>query len=200
MTGLRTAVIAAVWLVPSVVLAAGGGGGVTLKDVLTGDHAVEFWGALVNFGLLVTILVMASRKPLAGFLGMRREEMEKTMREAAAAKSKAEARYKEYTDRLAGLDAELAKLREDIERSAEEDKQRILADAQASADRLRADAETLVKQHAEALERKVRAEVVESAISTAEKVLRDTIKADDQQRLAEAYRRDVVTDQGGRPA
>ena len=119
----------------------------------------------------------------------------------AFAKTRADARYKEYTERLAGLDTELAKLRADIERSAEEDKKRILADAGEAADRLRADAETLVRQHAEQLERNVRAEVVEAAIQTAEKVLRDTIKGDDQQRLADGYREKVAgMGPGGRPS
>lgn len=185
------AIVTALWLVPALAAAESAGhghGALHLREILTGEHSITLWGAVVNFALLVLILYKAGSKPLQAFLTTRRGAMEQAMREAGEAKARAEARYQEYTQRLAGLDRELMKLKSDIERAAEEDKQRILADAEEASARLRRDTETLVRQHAEALERQVRAEVVAAAVTTAERVLRESIGPDDQRRLADAYR------------
>lgn len=188
-------IVAVLCLVPAFASAESAGhghGALHLREILTGEHSITLWGAVVNFALLCTILYLAASKPLRGFLATRRGAMELAMREAAEAKARAEARYQEYTARLAGLDQELAKLRADIERAAEEDNARILADAEQATERLRRDTETLVRQHAEALERHVRAEVVEAAITAAERVLRDAIGTEDQRRLADGYRERIA--------
>ena len=161
-------------------------------DVVAGPESIHFWGAALNFALLVLILRRFAAKPVREFLTGRRQEMEQAMREAAEAKARAQAKFEEYTTRLSHLDQELARLRADIERAAEDDRRRILAEAEAAAARLKRDTETLVRQHAEALERQVRREVVEAAISAAERVLRDTIQSDDQRRLADGYRQDIT--------
>jgi F-type H+-transporting ATPase subunit b len=182
---------------PALARAAGaehaGGHGRALRfvDVVAGAESVHFWGAVLNFMLLVVILYAFAAKPVREFLTGRRRDMEEAMRSAAEAKAKAQARYEEYTTRLAQLDQELAKLRADIERAAEEDRRHILAEAEHATARLKRDTETLVRQHAEALERQVRREVVEVAVATAERVLRESIQQNDQQRLAEAYRDEV---------
>jgi len=178
------------------VLAAGGGhghGGVSLHEILAGDHSVTFWGAVVNFALLLLLLYKGAAKPLGAFLATRRSDVETAMREAAAAKAKAEAQFEEYTRRIEGLDAELAKLRADIERGAEEDKKRIMAEAEEATARLKRDTETLIRQHAEGLERQIRTEVVEAAIATAERVLREKVGGEDQRKLADAYREQIAS-------
>jgi F-type H+-transporting ATPase subunit b len=194
-----TLILAALaWGAPALAFAAGGehagahGHALRFVDVVAGKESVQFWGAVLNCLLLVVILYAFAAKPLREFLAGRRREMEQAMREAAEAKAQAQARYEEYTARLAQLDRELAKLRTDIERAAEEDRQRILADAEHAAARMQRDTETLVRQHAEALERNIRREVVEAAMTAAERVLRESIGLEDQRRLAEAYREDVA--------
>ncbi|TPW00674.1 MAG: F-type H+-transporting ATPase subunit b [Alphaproteobacteria bacterium] len=177
---------AALWCIPALALAEGEHGGehggrLHLIDILAGEDSVHFWGAVLNWLLLVVILVVFARKPVRAFLGARRSVMEDAIREASAAKAQAQARYDEYTARLAQLDQELARLRADI-----------LQEAQHASARLKSDTETLVRQHAEALERQVRGEVVTAAVAAAERVLRESIQPTDQQRLADAYREDVA--------
>lgn len=188
----------ALWCLPALALAEGGGHGgghgqpLHLVDIVTGEDSVQFWGAVINWLLLVLILVVFAAKPLRAFLAARRSTMEDAIREAAAAKAQAQARYEEYSARLAQLDHELARLRSDIERAAEDDRQHILQEAEHAATRLKRDTETLVRQHAEALERQVRGEVVTAAVVAAERVLRESIQPDDQRRLADAYREHVA--------
>jgi F-type H+-transporting ATPase subunit b len=151
----------------------------------------EFWTAVLNFSLLIFLLVKFGRKPIREFLGSRRGEMERAINEAAEAKAKAEAKLKEYTDRLGQLDTEMAKLRADLTAAAEEDKKRIVAEAEESARRMKIETDALIDQHAKALSAQVRRELVDGAIATAGRLLREQITAADQQQLANEFRKDI---------
>ena len=158
------------------------------------DHIIhngEFWTAVLNFSLLMFLLVKFGRKPIREFLGGRRAEMERAINEAAQAKAAAEAKLKEYNDRLGQLDSEMAKLKADLTASAEEDKKRIVAEAEETARRMKIETEALIDQHAKALSAQVRRELVDGAIATAERLLREKITSADQQQLADAFRREV---------
>lgn len=162
-----------------------------LRDIFRAGNTT-FWAAIINFSLLVYLLRRFGKQPLSEFLVNRRREMEQAMAEAAAAKQKAEAKYKEYTDRLQTLDQELEKLRSDIERAAQEDKQRIVAEAEETARRLRRETESLIDQHARALRDAMRHEMVDAAVAAAEKLLRVELTDADQQRLAQGFSQELT--------
>jgi len=170
---------------------------VTLHEILSNP---EFWAAALNFSLLVFLLVRFGRAPINDFLSTRRRAMQQAINEAAEAKAKAEAKLKEYTDRLAQLDSEMAKLRADLMAAAEEDKKRIVAEAEEAARRMKVETDALIDQHAKALSAQVRRELVDGAIATAERLLREKITAADQQQLADAFRQQVATKNVGGPS
>jgi F-type H+-transporting ATPase subunit b len=164
------------------------------------DHAhgpfythTTFWAAVINFALLLFVLRKLGSKPLAEFLQERRRVMERSMTEAAELRAKAEALQKEYAARLAQLDADLQKLRDDIARAAQEDKTRIVAEAEETARRLRRETEGLIEQHAKALSLSVRRDVVEAATSAAEQILRGSLTESDQQRLADGFKHGLAS-------
>jgi F-type H+-transporting ATPase subunit b len=187
------------WLLPAAALAVDGGdehgahGPLDFGGILS---RTEFLASVENFALLAFVLWWFGRKPIAEFLGSRRREMKQAMDEAAAMKAKAEARYKEYTERLSQLDGELEKLKADIARGAEEDKKRILLEAEEAAQRMRKETEALVDQHAQALSSELRREMVEAATRSARQVLQAGISADDQRRLAEDFRTAISSQRG----
>lgn len=160
-------------------------GPVTIKSIVSNT---EFLAAVLNFVLLLLVLKKLGGASLTEMLANRRKTMEASMAEAAAQKAKAEARYKEYTERLATLDAELAKLRADMERSAEAENKRIAAEAEESAQRMRAETDSLIEQHAQALATQVRREVVQAAMEAAREVILKAITPGDQAQLAEGFR------------
>lgn len=162
----------------------GHGGQVHLSDVF---RSTEFWGSVINFTLLVWVLRRLGKKPLSDFLTNRRAEMEREISAAAEARAKAEAKYQEYSARMAQLDTELAKLRADLERGAQEDKARILAEAEETARRLRRETESLIDQHAKSLSANIRREIVNAAMARAEVLLRESVTEADQERLARGY-------------
>lgn len=188
---------AVLWLAPTLAFASEGAGhgGLDLHGILT---STEFLGAVENVALLGFILWWFGRGPIGKFLKVRRSAMEVAMAEAAEMKAKAETRYTEYTERLGRLNDEVAKLKADIERAAEEDKKRILADADEAARRMRKETEALIEQHAQALSAQVRRDVVEAAVRAAQETLAAGVSAADQERLAEDFRKRVSQHNGGR--
>jgi F-type H+-transporting ATPase subunit b len=209
---LRVAFLAiALLATPATALASGGehgGHGVSVRQILFADigedasdeakaaakhDTLSFWGAVVNFSLLVFLLVRMSKKPMQGFLAERRKSVEQGIVEAAEMKTKAEAIWKEYTERMQTLDAELAKLRTDMAAAAAQDKARIVAEAEESSKRLRAETAALIARQAEQLESQIRREVVEAAVAAAERAVREATTADDQRRLSDAFAKELAT-------
>lgn len=171
-------------------------GPLTFKSIVDGhsdDSKRYFWGALINFALLLVVLNVLAAKPLASFLKNRRATMEASINEAAEIKAKAEAKHAEYTARLATLDAELAKLKSDLETAAAAESKRITAEAEEAAKRAKSETESLIEQHAAALAAEVRREVVEAAVLAASQVIAGSVNAGDQQKLADGFRQRIET-------
>jgi F-type H+-transporting ATPase subunit b len=167
-------------------------GPLTFREVISGHESLQFWGAVVNFILLLWVIRRLAKQPLANFLTDRREKIERGIQEAAAVKAKAEAVFNEYTERLKTLDQELNKLRSDIAKGAAEDRAQIVADAEETAKRVKTETEELVARQAEQLETEIRREVVQAAIEAAARAVREATTADDQRRLADAFARELA--------
>jgi F-type H+-transporting ATPase subunit b len=155
-------------------------------------ETLSFWGAVVNFSLLLALITWKAKRPLNEFLEQRREELRKGMAEASEAKAKAEAIFQEYNARMASLDGELAKLKNDMATAAQQDKARIVAEAEEATKRLRAETESQIARQVQQLEAQIRHEVVQAAVSAAEKAVREGTNADDQHRLAETFARELA--------
>lgn len=179
-------------LVPAVALASGGeahghGGPMTLHSLMEGEGGTTLLVAAINFVLLVFVLRKLMGGPLSSHLDGRRADIEVGMKEAAEMKAKAEAAFKEYSERLDSLDAEMNKLRQDIESAAEADKNRMMDDAKAEAARLKSETESLVSRHAATLGDAIKRDVVNAAVDAAEQTLRTAMGPEDQRRLADGY-------------
>ena len=81
-------------------------------------HNKEFWGTLVNFGVLILLLTWVIRKKGNPALAERRAEVERELEEAKRLRLEAEAKQQEAADRLAKLDDEMAQIRADMTRPA----------------------------------------------------------------------------------
>ena len=155
-----------------------------------GDRHVnwlEIIAGFVNFAVLVGLLVYLARKPTQAFLVSRRAAVVDGLAEAQKMKAAAEAKYEEYQARLANLDIELAQIKSEIIASGESERERIIAEAERKAARMRRETDFLIEQQLKQLRVDLTKETVEAAMSAAEKVLRERTTDDDQQRLAKAY-------------
>lgn len=167
------------------------GADVELSDVFA---SVEFWGALVNFILLIVLIVFLARKPMRGFLVSRRKQIEEGLAEAKRLRDAAQERYDEYSERLDKLDREIAAIRKEMVAAGEAERDRIVAEAEAKAARMRRDADFLIDQQMKQLRVDLTREAVNAAVGAAREVLESSTSSQDQQRLAEEYLKELAAD------
>ena len=166
-------------------------GPLTLHEIFTGKESLHFWGSVVNFALLVFLIRKMSKKPLENFLNARRDNIERGIKEAAEVKRAAEEAFNTYSERMKTLDQELARLRKDVAEASERDRVRISAEANENVARFKAETEALVQRQTEQLELQIRREVVAAAAEAAEKAVRELTTPEDQERLANAFLREL---------
>jgi len=156
----------------------------TLEEII---RSGDFKGSVWNFALLVTILVVYAGPRIRNGLVERRRNVEEALAEAARMHEEAAAKKKEYTERLAKLEGELESIRHEMVKAGEAERDRILAEAEKRASRLRKDASFRVEQRLKELEAILTREAVAAAITAAEDVLKEKTSGADQQRLADTY-------------
>lgn len=163
-----------------------------------GEHAEhapfdlgELLSMVVNFLIWLAIIVWLMRKPMTEFLKNRRHAVEEGLEEAKRLKLAAETKYADYSERLEHLDEELAKLRSEMINAGEAERDRIVADAESRAARMRKDAQFVIDQRVKQLRVDLTREAIEAAVAAAETVLTAQVAGSDQQRLADGYLEDV---------
>lgn len=162
-----------------------------VKDPSHRHMPPPFGFALINFAVFGLIMYRLAARPLRDFVRTRHTTIKRDLDEAAAAKAAASAKLREYEAKIAGIEDEVARLVAQVKREAEEEKQRLIAQAAEQAKRLREDAEAQVRAEVRRIERALKREAVESALATAEKVLREKLSGDDQKKLADRYVADL---------
>lgn len=157
---------------------------ITIWEIL---RSPEFLAGVFNFLLLVTLLVVMGQKPIAKFLTERRRQVEEGLKQASALKAEAESKLAEYTERLDHLDQEMARMRADMVKAGEVERDRIVAEAEKKAARMRTETRFLIEQRMKQVERDLRREAVEASVAAARTVIQDNTTDGDRVRLAESY-------------
>ena len=173
-------------LVPVTAFASGDGGhadgGVLLKDFLY---------RCLNFALLVGLLAYFLTKPIRKGLKDRREGIAKTLAEAEAAKEAAEAKYREYSEKLAKATEEIDKITASIRREGEVEREKILVAAKEMAVKIEQEAESKASSVVTSARAELREEAARLAVELAEVMLKKQVSAADQQRLVDEYMQKV---------
>lgn len=146
-----------------------------------------FVGPIVNFAILLVLGYMAMRRSINPSLAARRAAIETEIAEAQRMHTEAEAMNREYTEKLRQLDDEIARMKAEFVKAGEAERDRVIAEAQAKAERMRADARNAIEQEMKSLREELRREAVLAAVGAAEETVRRTITAADQSRLADDY-------------
>jgi F-type H+-transporting ATPase subunit b len=142
---------------------------------------------MLNFALLIAALVYFARKPALAFFAERRSRIESDLREAAQLKKEAEERHAKWQRRLADLERELEGIRETSRERAETEREHILADARAAAERIRGEASTAIERELRRARERLRDEASELAVELAEGLLREQVTDDDRNRLLDEF-------------
>ncbi len=193
-----TIALLASWAMPLVAFATDSAehGGESEHAAHGGLDLVQLLPSVLNFVLLISLFVWLFRDSVAKALETRRASVEQALTEAARLKTDAEAKHREYTERLAHLDEELAQIRNDMVAAGMKERDRIVADAEHKAARMRKEAEFLVEQQVKQLRAELTRDTVNAAVAAAEQLLLKSATSFDQQRLAQEYL--TALDQNGR--
>ena len=147
----------------------------------------DFLWYTVNFILLVAVLVFFARKPVQGFFSDRRKEIQQQIASASATLSEAESRHAHLQRQLVELENELDEIRRTARLRAESERERILADARASAERIENDARAAVEREVARAREQLRLDASELAIELAATRLQSQIHDGDRDRLIDEF-------------
>jgi F-type H+-transporting ATPase subunit b len=148
---------------------------------------VPFGAMLLNSAILYWLLIRFAKKPIADALKSRKAGILRGMEEAGQMKRDAEARLADYEQKLATVDQEIERVREDMRASGQSERKRILAEAKDKQSRMEREAQTLIGQELKAAREGLLSEMTRAALRSAESSLRSKVTADDQSRLAEEF-------------
>jgi F-type H+-transporting ATPase subunit b len=147
----------------------------------------QFAGQLTNFAIWLTLLYILLNRVLPKLLADRRAGIVDGLEEAKRMKTEAEAKFAEYSKRIDTMDAELDRVRQDMRKAGQAERDRLVSEASEKAARMHAEARFLVEQQVKQLREELTREAIESAVVAAEAILRQGTSAADQQRLADEY-------------
>jgi F-type H+-transporting ATPase subunit b len=142
---------------------------------------------LLNFAILLLILWKYGG-PVARKLAQDRHDQIKTaLDEAAKLREQAAQKLAEYETRIKDVDAEVKRLVDDIRAVAETDKQRILEAAAAQAAIMKRDAELRIAAEIQLARTQLQREVTAAAANATEKLLKEKVTSDDQNKLVSTF-------------
>jgi len=142
---------------------------------------------VINTLALVVLLVYLLKKPLATFFSERTAGIKRDIAEAQEMRLKAEQTIKEYETKIAGMEKELERMREELRKAADAESEKVVANA----DRMSKGVVDAARLAAEQEVRKAKAELqneaVKLAVQLAEALIRDKISEQDHKRLVQEY-------------
>jgi F-type H+-transporting ATPase subunit b len=133
------------------------------------------------------VIFALARKPIQSFFAQRRTRILEEMASASDFLKQTEERYAQWQRKLVDLDSELEEIRGTARQRAEEEREQILADARAAAERIRRDAAAGAEQELRRAQSELRREASELAVELAANLLRDRVQDDDRSRLMDEF-------------
>jgi F-type H+-transporting ATPase subunit b len=146
-----------------------------------------FFYPILNLLLLVAVLFYFGRKPILEFFSQRRVQIEEDIEKAEGLRSEAEERYATWQRKLADLDEELEGIRSRSRERAESERAQILRDANATSERIRADATAAIEQELRRARAVLHEEAADLAVELAENMLRQQVTESDRERLVREF-------------
>jgi F-type H+-transporting ATPase subunit b len=192
-TGKRTLFLSkAAWVSVATVLgivglaaiawAAGGGEEVDLKAQL-----IDFAWRIVNFIILLYILYKLMWKKMKSFFAGRREGIQASLDEAEVVKADAEKKFKEYDEKIKKAEEEIQGISAMIKAQGEEEKKRIIADAERTSVKMKEDAKARMEQELKKAKNELRLEASELAVQMAEDILKKKVTKEDHEGMVREY-------------
>lgn len=140
-----------------------------------------------NLALLLGVLFYFARKPVLEYFENRRRGIQEDLTGAANELSNAEATFSKWQRRLIDLESELEEIRSTSRQRAESERERIVSDARAAAQRIRDNASAAITQELRRAREQLREEATQIAIDMAAQRLEREITDSDRSRLIDEF-------------
>lgn len=163
---------------------------------ISDHHRPAFVALAINFGVLVIGYYLLGKKPVSEALKQRRVTIGKAIEDAQAMLSEAKERATKYQGDLKNADTDAADAKAALVAAGKGEVERLLADAQEKAERMKRDADRLVDQERKQLRHDLLLETIELATREAATTLEKSVTAEDHARLAEDLLRELSVKPG----
>ena len=191
---LMSLALASIFMLVLSPMALASGGGDTHGEG-GGEHvgwAATDWARVMNFVVLAVGLFLITRKPVAQMLSARIAGIKEQLDELEEQKAEAEKELARYNEKLTELTKEAEKIVDEYIRQGNEAKERILKEAESSAEKLEEKAKKNIEHEFKQARLTLQAEIIEKALVKAEADIISKISSDDQDRLVDEYLEKVV--------
>ena len=176
---MRRGITLLLWGVASPALAASGGGE---SNIFAGDLGNAIW-TLVIFGLVLFVLGKYAWGPMLDSLQQREKFIRESLEQAKTDRESAEARLKEYEEKLTSARAEATAIVEEGRRDAEEARRRIEQEAKDEADKAVGRAKREIQIAQQTAVKELYAASASLATDLAGRVLGREVNPEDHERL-----------------
>jgi F-type H+-transporting ATPase subunit b len=157
------------------------------EHVDTKAQLIDFAWRIANFAVLLFILYKLMWKKMKTFFAGRREGIKASLQEAEVVKADAEKKFKEYDGKLKKAEEEIQSISAMIRAQGEEEKKRIIADAERSAVKMKEDAKARMDQELKKARNELRLEASELAVQMAEDILKKKVTKEDHEGMVREY-------------
>ena len=152
---------------------------------------------LVNTLIVVGILYKVAFNPIKNFLKDRREGIRKALEEARAAREEAEKQLAEQRSKVADLEAELMRVRDQGKKERAAMRERLEKEQENQAQRLLEQTRTTIELEASKARAELQSHAASLALNLAEEMLKKELGEADQERFVENYLANIEDRNGG---
>ena len=152
---------------------------------------------LVNTLIVVGILYKVAFNPIKNFLKDRREGVRKALEESQAAREEAEKQLTEQRAKVADLEAELVRVREQGAKERDAMRERLEEEQENQARRLLEQTKTTIELEASKARAELQSHAANLAVNLAEEMLKKELGEADQERFVENYLANIDDRNGG---
>lgn len=145
-----------------------------------------FWQVL-NVALLIGVIVYFARKPVLSYLAGRRDTIASDLESSARLLAEAESTLAAWSAKVADIDREAAEIRDQTRHAAEAERDRIVADAKQTAERIRRSAGAVIDRELQQARVALRREAADLAVELAGKLLEEQVTDADRTRLVDEF-------------
>jgi len=161
-----------------------------MENLLNPDKGLIIW-TIVTFACLVLLLSKVAWKPLLQALKDREDGIRKSIDDATGARQTAEQLKTQWEQQLAQGQTKIQEMLKEAEMEAQKVRERLMKQAEEEAHRLSEQTRRQLAEDKEKLSRELRQEVASLSVKAAEKLLRHSMDAKEQDVLLQDFFKDL---------